>query len=185
MHPDRAKALWPFAPAPARSARRRRGPPCEALATSRPRLAHGARNSSTRLCVPPHTGDGGGTLALMFHRRYAPRGSGQILSGRLKGLKTKAFPRDEGATWDPLGTPLSQRCDMSTAAHNRGAGVGPGKHRKAPDVAPGGPCNTRTCRRRWRSWHRLCARAGWFGRKPDLNLQLRSTEERGSEAEPL
>ncbi|SPS01305.1 hypothetical protein CBM2634_B20031 [Cupriavidus taiwanensis] len=56
----------------------------------------------------------------MFHRRYATAESGQIPSGRGKPLKTKAFLAGPEGPQKPDGTPLSQQCDMSPAAHRRG-----------------------------------------------------------------
>ncbi|SPA55183.1 protein of unknown function [Cupriavidus taiwanensis] len=65
-------------------------------------------------------GGGGDTAGRMFQRRYAAGASGQIPTGRCKSLKTKAFLAGAKGHQEPDGTPLSQQCDMSPAAHRRG-----------------------------------------------------------------
>ncbi|XYI46581.1 hypothetical protein CMPELA_19220 [Cupriavidus necator] len=101
-------------------------------------------------------------------RKVAPRANSGC---RHKTLKNKAFSDYPGTPPGGPGVAVSQRCDMSSAVHSGEGGKRRAKPRKVPARVPGGPCNTRSWRRRWRSWHRLCARGVWFGWVPDLNLQ--------------
>ncbi|SPC19744.1 hypothetical protein CO2235_MP20155 [Cupriavidus oxalaticus] len=93
-------------------------------------------------------------------RSMAPRATPESFG---KALKSNAFFWALGVTPEPPWGALSQRCDMSFDVHSgRGRSDG-ASGQKVPRLPPGRPCITRVCRLTWRSWHRLCARAGRFG----------------------
>ncbi|SPA18902.1 hypothetical protein CBM2633_B11132 [Cupriavidus taiwanensis] len=88
-----------------------------------------------------------GTARRVFHRRYAAADSGQVPRALRKSLKIKAFQADPETPQKPDGTPLSQQCDMSPAAHHCGAMLIRQNIGQNPAGTPCGPCNTRTCGR--------------------------------------